>query len=113
MPIKEIFLDLDDVLNKFTMQALMEVGCVVNRSDPMSSFDPAWKFNIIKAANELNPCRIFIAKRFWRSFSKFFWASLPRSDEFDFLLEKSIELVGKDNITILSSPTEDPACVAG
>ena len=113
MPIKEIFIDLDDVLNQFTIEALLEVGCNIDVENSFSSYDPAWGFDIIKAANALHPHRKFTTEQFWRSFSKFFWASLPQSDEFDFLLEKSIELVGKENITILSCPTKDSACVAG
>ncbi len=113
MRIKEIFIDLDDTLNKFTMETLVEVGCIINQSDPLSSHDPAWGFDLVKAANALHPHRKFTPEQFWRSFSEYFWATLPRSDEFDFLLEESIKLVGKDNICILSSPTRDPACAAG
>ena len=113
MRINEIFIDLDDTLNKFTMEALAEVGCIGNQQNPLSNFDPAWNFDIIKAANALHPHRNFTSNQFWRSFSEYFWANLPRSDEFDFLLEKSIELVGKENITILSCPTSHPTCAAG
>lgn len=113
MQISEIFIDLDDVLNQFTMEALAEVGCYINQEDPLSNYDPAWGFDIIKAANALHPHREFTADQFWRSLTRFFWASLPRSDEFDFLLGRSIELVGRGNITILSCPTDDPVCAAG
>ncbi len=113
MRINEIFIDLDDTLNKFTMHALRYVGCFINWKNPLSNYNPAWGFDIIKAANTLHPHRKFTPKQFWESFSRYFWANLPRSDEFDFLLEKSIELVGKDNICILSCPMDDPACVAG
>ncbi len=113
MRIKEIFIDLDDVLNKFTMEALTEVGCIVNQQNPFSNYDPAWSWNIVKAANALHPHQEFTADKFWRSFSEYFWANLPRSDEFDFLLEESIKLVGKEDITILSSPTRHPTCAAG
>ncbi len=113
MRIKEIFIDLDDVLNKFTMEALMEVGCYINKQNPFGNYNSDWGWNIVKAANALHPHHSFTAKQFWGSFSIFFWANLPRSDEFNFLLKESIKLVGKDNICILSSPTENPICVAG
>lgn len=112
-PLNEIFIDLDDTLNKFTMEALTEVGCIVNQNDPLSSFNPIWGLDIIKAANASHLRQKFTATQFWGRFSKSFWAGLPRSDEFDFILEESIKLVGKDNICILSRPTEDPACLAG
>lgn len=113
MSVTEIFIDLDDVLNQFTMEALQYVGCIINQEDPFSNYNPEWGWDIVRAANALHPHREFTPKAFWATFFKrSFWANLPRSDEFDFLLEKSIGLVGKDNITILSCPIEDPGCAA-
>lgn len=110
----QIFLDLDDVLNKFTMQALTKVGCKVNPLDPFSSFDPAWKFDIIKAVNGLHPRRKqFTHESFWRLFERSFWANLPLSEEFDLLLTKSEALVGRKNVCILTCPVSNPDCTAG
>lgn len=113
MPISHIFLDLDDTLNKFTMQALMEVGCTVDRNDPFTSFNPAWKFNIIQAANALQHNTFFTPTSFWKSLQRDFWATLPRSSEFNILLGKALTLVDRKNISILTCPVEDPDCLAG
>ncbi|KKK51347.1 hypothetical protein LCGC14_3115840, partial [marine sediment metagenome] len=53
MKIKKIVLDLDDVLNDFSMSALKLVGCEVKSSRDFDAFDPAWGYDIIKAANGL------------------------------------------------------------
>lgn len=107
-----IFLDLDDVLNEFTMQALAHVGCLV---DPTSfdDFKPGWGFDIIKAANALHPTRVFTPASFWKCFSRKDWRDLPKSTEFEFLLQQSEALVGKENICILTTPILDPDCAAG
>lgn len=112
--IKRIFLDLDDVLNKFTMQALAHVGCCVN-THFFGDFNPEWGFDIIKAANELHPCKgsPFTSASFWSMFSRDDWANFPKSAEFDFLLDNCERLVGRDNICILTTPILDPDCAAG
>jgi len=76
-----IFLDLDDVLNRFTMPALAHVGCYVN-AESFDDFNPAWGFDIIKAANELHPCALFTLASFWSIFTRKDWAHFPVSDEF-------------------------------
>lgn len=113
MLITHIFLDLDDTLNCFTMQALIEIGCIIDRRDPFASFCPAWKFDIIKAANALQHNKFFNSTTFWQSFQRCFWANLPRSAEFDILLSSAEALVGRESISILTCPTENPDCLAG
>lgn len=113
MPITHIFLDLDDVLNQFTMQALMQVGCIVDQEDPFSSFDPAWGFDIIQAANALHPIGDFTLNSFWKLIKKDFWANCRKSSEFDLLLTESGTLVGRDHISICTTPIDDPECLAG
>jgi len=118
-----IFLDLDDVLNQFTMQALAHVGCYVN-TESFDDFKPEWGFDIIKAANALHPCAgrtlcptsyglPFTLASFWSRFNRDDWANLPKSDEFDFLLDSCERLVGRENICILTTPILDPDCAAG
>lgn len=108
----KIFLDLDDVLNRFTMYALAHVGCPV---DPMSEkeFNPEWQFNIIAAADALHPYRKFTPKTFWSMFNRGTWAAVPESKEFDFLLNACEKLVGRENVCILTTPVLDPGCAAG
>ena len=84
-----IFLDLDDVLNRFSMPALAHVGCYVN-SESFDDFKPEWGFDIIKAANALHPCgpETFTRASFWSRFKREDWANLPVSAEFDWLLDR-------------------------
>jgi len=108
-----IFLDLDDVLNQFTMYALAHVGCNI---DPTSfdNFKPEWGFDIIKADNALHPIGPqFTLTSFWSCFGRNDWANLPKSAEFDLLLDSCERLVGRDNICILTAPILDPDCAAG
>lgn len=111
-----IFLDLDDVLNEFTMHALAHVGCFVN-VESFDDFRPEWGFDIIKAANSLHPCRsskqVFTEEKFWSFFSRGDWRNLPESMEFEFLLRQSETWVGRENICILTTPILDPDCSAG
>lgn len=107
-----IFLDLDDVLNRFTMPALYHVGCQV-RQLAFDDYNPEWGWDIVRAANELHPNRAFTASEFWNSLDRNFWASLPKSEEFEWLIDAAVDFVGDKNVHIISSPTLDPDCLAG
>ena len=76
----KIFLDLDDVLNSFTMPALAEVGCPVGPYE-YEKFNPAWGFNILRAANALHRNRDFTKAEFWRALTATFWSTTPKSQE--------------------------------
>jgi len=109
----KIFLDLDDVLNRFTMHALAYVGCPVDVMDD-SICDPVFGFDIIARANELHPTREFTYVKFWGMFNFNAWANVPPSDELEFLLDSCIRLVDKENICILTAPiVTSPGCLEG
>ena len=118
MKIKTIFLDLDDVLNRFTMYALQHVGCAVDAYDD-SIYEPEWGWDIVKAANALPAIAgpvwqgTFTAEKFWSYIGREVWANAPASDECYLLLGMCENLVGYEDICILSSPTLDPECLAG
>ena len=120
-----IFLDLDDVCNDFTISALKFVGCLPSGAT-FDAYDPKWSFDIIKAANELRnqPRRPridcpadwkgdFTPDTFWSLMTREVWANLPESKEFHSLLSKCEELVGRENICILTNPIIDPECAVG
>jgi 5'(3')-deoxyribonucleotidase len=50
---------------------------------------------------------------FWDSITRDIWATIPQSEEFYLLLGYCENLVGQENICILTAPTIDPECVAG
>jgi 5'(3')-deoxyribonucleotidase len=102
-----IFLDLDDVLNVMTMPTLRSMGCDI------VDYDPAWGWDIVKAANATHPKWSFTTSQFWNSLRREHWAMLPKSKMCDWLIDRCVSLVGKTNVHILTSPTLDPDCLAG
>lgn len=109
MPITQILLDLDDVLNQFTPFVLEYIGCPA----PIK-YDPAWGFDIIKAANELHPFLTdFTHETFWKQVDRRAWVTVPKSAEFNMLLAESEALVGRESVFVCTTPTEDPECLAG
>jgi 5'(3')-deoxyribonucleotidase len=105
--IKRIFLDLDDVLNEFTMTTLEALGCCAG------PYNPEWGWDIVKAANEMHPHDVFTTETFWNSLNRKHWATLPKSRMCDRLIARCADFVGRENVYILSSPTKDPDCLAG
>lgn len=111
--IERVFLDIDDVCNRFTMNALWHVGC---RVDPAhyADYPRPGDYDIMRCANQLFGYRRFKNKqKFWDLLPRVFWATIPPSDEMGMLLEFCEALVGKSNICLLSVPTIDPNCLAG
>ena len=111
--IKEIFIDLDDVLNTFTMHALNDMGCDVSPTN-YDEYDPDWGYDIVKVRNKLRPLdRAIDSEEFWSSIRRRIWGSVPKTDFCDKLIETCANLVGKRNVCILTTPTTDPDCAAG
>lgn len=110
--LKRIFVDLDDVLNQFTLHALQSVGCPVGPFD-YHLFNPKWGFDIVAAANGLLPDRVFTPESFWGSIGKDVWVSAPISPYAEDLLHACELFVGRENVIILSCPTKDPECMSG
>lgn len=107
----KVFLDLDDTLNRFTLPALCRVGCPIDPHD-YGHFPHPGSYDIVAAANTLRAAPL-TKSEFWDSLPREFWATLPKSDEFEFLLEFAERLVGREQVCILTSPTIDPLCLAG
>jgi hypothetical protein len=110
--ITRILLDVDDVCNRFTMTALWHVGCEV---DPMNdrTHPGGGSYDIVGCANKMFGYERFTKQKFWDSFPRRFWATVPPSVEFSMLLGCCEQLVGQENICLLTSPTIDPECPAG
>lgn len=110
--IKRILLDIDDVCNRFTMEALWHVGCDVN---PMyqSTHPGGGNYDIVGIANQMFGYQRFTPQKFWDSIPRKFWATVSPSAEFAFLIGWCESLVGQENVCLLTSPTIDPDCLAG
>jgi 5'(3')-deoxyribonucleotidase len=113
MRIKRILLDLDDVLNQLTMYTLQHVGCDV---DPMENNHFPWEvgYDVVGACNLLHPVKNdWTVPEYWEAITRDVWATAPASPECDWLLQTCVELVGEDEVFIVTSPTKDPDCLAG
>lgn len=108
--IRRILLDVDDVLNQFTLYALREVGCVL---DTIEDFPGEVGFDIVAAANKLGLTYFSTKADFWQRISRDFWANVPVSPECYWLIELCARFVGRDSVCLLTSPTTQPECLAG
>jgi 5'(3')-deoxyribonucleotidase len=109
--IRRICLDLDGVLNKFHQHIFHHLG-FPDYDDTLYPTEAGWE--IEDAANMLAGYKKFTSRKdFWDRITRDVWATAPKSDEFEFLLEASADLVGQENVIILTKPTIDPDCMAG
>jgi len=112
-PIDTINLDIDDVLNQCTKYALQWLGIPFDYSNFIAKYPVKHGYNIVNVANEILGYERFDVPSFWNMIPRVFWASVPVSDEFQFIIDESIKLVGVDNVCLLTGPTKDPDCLAG
>lgn len=114
--IKSIILDIDDTLNSLTLTIMGDVfGCSVGPYD-YDRFPTGVGYDIIKAVNqmlELEGDEQWQLKEFWNTVPRNLWASAPLSKECYYLLSRSAQLVGKENVFLASTPTKDPDAHAG
>jgi hypothetical protein len=110
MQIKRIFLDLDDVLNNFSVHCLQCLGCDIK---DYSEYPKECKYDIHSAAIWLNPKLKIQKEKFWWSIPREVWTECPKSIEFDELIRLSTLAVGRANIYVLTRPTQNPECALG
>ncbi len=113
--VKRIFMDLDDVLNRFTMPALVHVGCPVSKYN-YDKYPIECGYNIIEAANSFLWCggeHFYNRDEFWSLFGEKFWANLPVSSEMIHFMGWAETAVGTGNVYILTSATGAEGCLEG
>ncbi len=108
----KIFLDLDDVLNDFTLPTLRDLGCPIE-ADEWEKYPAHLGFDMVGAANELCGESRFTPQSLWRSVTREMWANRPVSRAAGDLIDLAAKLVGQENVAILTSPTRDADCAAG
>jgi hypothetical protein len=111
-PVRRVLIDLDDVCNLCTMHALKFMGCPVE-SHEYDKFPVECGYDIVAAANKLVGEERFTVKTFWNGIPREFWATIPISEEFHWLLGVTEHFAGRENICLLTAPTIDPDCLAG
>lgn len=112
--LKHIFLDIDGVLNVGSTWFLKAAGVDIDPVD-IDRCPPYW--DLVKSANEMRAKQglpPLTKAEFWKTNSNHeFWANFPVSPEADFIISKSVELVGEENVFLLSSPTLSPESLSG
>lgn len=108
--IKKIYLDIDGVLNRFQWYIFQRLGVPMAHEDQYP-VEAGW--DIVQAANILLGEDRYSKTSFWNSVTREMWANTPTSDIFSLLIGTCEQLVGQENICILTSPTLDADCVAG
>lgn len=111
--IKEIYVDLDDVLNRLSMYILHSVGLDIDYNS-YDEYPTEWGYNILEAAKSLagGDWRPELGT-FWDMIPQKVWRECPKSELCDWLVPMCVSLVGEKNVYIASSPTKDPDCLAG
>ena len=109
--IRTIFLDLDDVLNTLAPCVLNAVGCPV-APDNYDDYPSGFGFVVEKVANDMLGTR-YTWKSFWSDISQRTWATVPKSDFCDWLIEACRLEVGEENVFIATAPVDQPYCAAG
>lgn len=109
--VERIFLDLDDTLNSLTLPAMRRAGCKVGDFD-YHLYPVEAGYDIVKATMMLSGNE-YTVPDFWNLLGRDFWRTLPKSQEFDLIIDSALSLVGPENVCILTSPTKDPDCLAG
>lgn len=108
MLVRDIALDIDGVLNKFIIEALAKFGTPIAYND----YSPDWGWEMLKGIEERYGRKVSDAE-FWGAVKRDWWADSELSDEANAILDRCVNLVGKDHVFLLTSPTLDPDCVAG
>jgi len=106
MKINRIYLDIDGVLNTMPFSALFKIlGCNGLKY-------PIGEYDIVKVCNQFLTTPL-TAEQFWSQLDYDFWATISKSAECDWLIEFSRQMVGEENVFLLTSPIRNPQCVAG
>jgi 5'(3')-deoxyribonucleotidase len=109
--VQNIFVDIDGVLNEFTIHALRWVGIDVPY-DNNAIYRAEWGWGIYKAVEHYCPGR-FTETGFWEELTRECWASAPLTPEANLIIDAAVQLVGKDNVCLLSAPPRSADQLAG
>lgn len=107
--IDQILIDLDDVLNHFTLHALRHCGCDIHEE---SEYPVEVGYNITAAYNKLTGRRVSV-EYFWNLITPDVWDHLPRRDEANRLLSLCKGYVDRENVIICTASLGDPQHYAG
>jgi hypothetical protein len=114
--VETIVLDIDDTLNSLTLTIMGAIfGCPLGSYD-YHKFPTEVGYDIVTAVNlmlGLEGDDEWQLKEFWEKIPRALWATAPLSAECQYLLDRSAQIVGKENVLLASTPTKDPDAHAG
>jgi len=123
--ITRIILDVDDTLNSLTFPILRHFGCDVGPFE-YDKFPTQVGYDVVTACELLGGTVPHISNPDWDGYDEDtefiqdipafwdevtnadLWRSVPKSPQCDGLLERSGDIVGRENVYIATSPTKDP-----
>lgn len=108
--IKRILLDMDDVLNQFSMPVLSDL------SGERLSYDDYpvnLGYDIVGAYRHFTGDDKTSTSEVWGMMPSWVWYDAPVSPQFGTLINKSRDAVGPSNVFICTSPTINPECAKG
>jgi hypothetical protein len=109
--IDQIFVDLDDVCNRFTMHSLRYLGCDCSVED--SDF-PDVGYDIVAACNLLHPSKNdWTPADFWNSLGESVWHVMPVRLDCCQLLRTCAAIVGEKNVFICTKSLPQPHHYSG
>lgn len=118
--IREVYLDLDDTLNSLTLYILghlrgLNIGVYDYDQFPIEAgYNIELAYRLLRDREKVPSLYPdYTTQEFWDGVTEDIWATVPKSKEYDFLMRTCIDLVGKENIYILTSPTKSPECYSG
>lgn len=113
--IHTVFLDLDDTLNSFTLHVLRRTFGIDVSDFDYDRFPHQVGYEIREAYHLMKPDYYpsFELAQFWDAVKREVWATLPKSLEFNQIIQSAQALAPQDRIYILTGPTKDPDCLAG
>jgi len=106
--ITRIMVDLDDVFNNFTACAMRFLGC------PPCEFPVECGYDIVAAMNLKHPTiNNWVPWQIWGMLDDTLWEDMTTSDLHDTLLDHCVDIVGRDNVFICSTLTNNVSCTSG
>ena len=106
--IRKVLLDIDGCMNHFIIEAMEKFGYPVNYDE----YEPACGWDMLKCMQKKYGVKVTPAE-FWGSVKREWWSESKTSDECFDIIARAEQLVGRENVCLLTAPTLDPECVAG
>jgi 5'(3')-deoxyribonucleotidase len=106
-PIEIIYLDIDGVLNQMPYDALSKV-----LGQDVIYYSIPGDYDIVKVCNKCLKIPVS-AEEFWSKLDREFWANIKPASECEWLPELCGQVVGRKNVFLLSTPIDNPDCLAG